>query len=150
MKKNWLNMSDSSILDENIFVCIRLNLFYANKIEMKLTFLYYYSFIVFNSSYSHCLSKYVLNFDSLVMIIINESVETGVYAHYKCIHCFYTVWSNNSTGSFDQCNICKTWYPSCGTCKKYGRIKHQDDIEKEVRWHENSEYVDDEKKKSKK
>ena len=58
--------------------------------------------------------------------------------------------SNNSTYSEDQCKICKTWYPSCGTCKKYGRTKHQDDIEKEAGCHENSGYVDDEKEKSKK
>ena len=44
----------------------------------------------------------------------------------------------------------KKWYLSCGTCKKYGRTKHQDDIEKEAGCHMNSGYVDDEKEKSKK
>ena len=52
----------------------------------------------------------------------------------------------NPNHDFDQCKTCLSTYPSCSTCKKYGRVKHQDDIEKEAGCHDNSGYIDDEGK----
>ena len=50
----------------------------------------------------------------------------------------WKVSQNPSNPDFETCKICSTKYPECLTCKKYGRTKHQNDVEKEKGAHDNS------------
>ena len=55
---------------------------------------------------------------------------------------------NTQTNSgFYKCKICRSVYSECTTCKKYGRVSHQDDREKQKNCHDNSGFVHDEKEK---
>ena len=58
------------------------------------------------------------------------------------------MWKADNTQSnsgFYQYKICKSVYPECSTCQKYGRVSHQDDKEKNC--HDTSGFVHDEKYK---
>ena len=52
----------------------------------------------------------------------------------------WKVTQNPSHPDFETCKICNTTYPDCSSCKKYGRTKHQNDVEKEKGAHDNSGY----------
>ena len=49
-----------------------------------------------------------------------------------------------SQGTTEVCSVCKTEYPTCMTCKKYGsKHKHSLDSEKSRNAHDNAGYVND-------
>jgi hypothetical protein len=52
--------------------------------------------------------------------------------------------NKQSNSGYYQCKICKSSYPECSTCQKYGRVSHQDDKEKQKNCHDNSGFVHDE------
>ena len=58
----------------------------------------------------------------------------------------WKVSQNPSNPDFETCKICSTTYPDCSTCKKYGRTRHQNDVEKEKGAHDNSGYENSEQK----
>ena len=99
MRKNWVNMSDSSILDENIFVCIHLNLFYANKIEMKLTlFLYNYSLFLRKRAYTPVTSVYI------IFTLTNQTISPTV-----SINAITSGWYWEGSEMTWELRICRWW-----------------------------------------
>ena len=47
-------------------------------------------------------------------------------------------------GTTERCSVCKTEYPTCMTCTKYGRNhKHSLDVEKSKNAHDNASFVND-------
>ena len=56
----------------------------------------------------------------------------------------WKVSQNPSNPDFETCKICSTKYPECLTCKKYGRTRHQIDVEKEKGSHDYPGYMNNE------
>ena len=47
-------------------------------------------------------------------------------------------------GTTERCSVCKTEYPTCMTCTKYGRNhKHSLDFEKSKNAHDNASFIND-------
>jgi hypothetical protein len=62
-------------------------------------------------------------------------------------HSDITVMSDFSQVNTEVCSVCKTSYPRCLTCEKYGKKdKHSLDREKAMNAHDNSSYINDEGK----
>ena len=62
-------------------------------------------------------------------------------------HSETSVMADFSQVNTEECSVCKTRYPTCLTCRKYGsRHKHSFDREKSKNAHDNPSYVNDEGK----
>ena len=58
-----------------------------------------------------------------------------------------SVMADFSQVNTEECSVCKTRYPTCLTCKKYGsKHKHSLDSEKSKNAHDNPSYVNDQGK----